>query len=123
MPPTSPSVKAAGDAPAATTAGGVNGGDNANKGKSVSAAAAAAAAQQQSNSKASTVEAAIDYIKALQKEVRDCHVKIAEMEVKAAAGSVASPTDTAMETEEQDGEQADPGAEVVAEAAASEAAK
>ena len=37
-------------------------------------------AQQQSNSKASTVEAAIEYIKNLQKEVKDCKDKIAEYE-------------------------------------------
>ncbi|KAG8526837.1 uncharacterized protein KY384_008266 [Bacidia gigantensis] len=36
--------------------------------------------QQQSNSKASTVEAAIDYIKTLQKEVDDCKQKLAEYE-------------------------------------------
>ena len=32
--------------------------------------------QQQSNSKASTVEAAIEYIKSLQKEVKECKEKI-----------------------------------------------
>ena len=37
-------------------------------------------AQQQSNSKASTVEAAIDYIKSLQKEVRECRDKITQFE-------------------------------------------
>ena len=49
-----------------------------NKTKGMSAAAVAQ--QQQSNSKASTVEAAIDYIKALQQEVKDCKVRLAEME-------------------------------------------
>ena len=41
---------------------------------------AAMTAQQQSNSKASTVEAAIDYIKSLQKEVRECRDKLAVYE-------------------------------------------
>lgn len=42
----------------------------------------ATTAQQQSNSKASTVEAAIDYIKSLQQEVRECRGKLAEYEKK-----------------------------------------
>ncbi|KAL9099157.1 MAG: hypothetical protein Q9163_005306 [Psora crenata] len=37
-------------------------------------------AQQQSNSKASTVEAAIEYIKSLQKEVKECKEKLAGYE-------------------------------------------
>ncbi|KAL9124761.1 MAG: hypothetical protein Q9217_005945 [Psora testacea] len=37
-------------------------------------------AQQQSNSKASTVEAAIEYIRSLQKEVKECKEKIAKYE-------------------------------------------
>ena len=36
--------------------------------------------QQQSNSKASTVEAAIEYIKSLQKEVKECKEKIQQYE-------------------------------------------
>ena len=36
--------------------------------------------QQQSNSKASTVEAAIEYIKCLQREVKECKEKIQRYE-------------------------------------------
>lgn len=51
-------------------------------------------AAQQANSKASTVESAIDYIKALQGELRDVKAKLEATEQKLANGS-AGPSGTA----------------------------
>lgn len=55
--------------------------------------------QQQGNSKASTVEAAIDYIKTLQKEVKDCKDKIAKYEQTPDLVAIDKSGDEVVETE------------------------
>ena len=70
---------------------------NGNSGESMTPAAMMTngTAQQQSNSKASTVEAAIEYIKSLQKEVLQCKEKLAEYEKDTEETGLAMKVDAA----------------------------
>ena len=70
LPPTSPSIFSNGQAAAVET----------RDERAAAMVSATSTPQQQSNSKASTVEAAIEYIKSLQKEVKDYKDKLAGYE-------------------------------------------
>ena len=59
----------------------------------------AGTAQQQANSKASTVEAAIDYIKSLQREVKDCRETIAKYEQTPEIAAKKGADENAVESE------------------------
>lgn len=79
LPPTSPTANGT-TSNGSKSPGGEGGKEGTGKEKPVQQTAAQQTAAQQSNSKASTVEMAIDYIKDLKEEVADLRLKMARME-------------------------------------------